>query len=152
MLYAYVTNDVGFITSDAPCAWVNPKAQTFPPGLRHPALGQPEIEVTLPLTPQHLLLISHVRYPLYVDVPQSTVDNANGIRLDFCTEEFLSWKGGIRSDWFKVPEQQAASWENTPEGKEAMAQHEQGFAAPTRRVVVPFDFHRAGFGRTPVGD
>lgn len=121
-----VTNDDdGFITSDAPCTWVNPKAHTFPPGLRYPALGQPEIEVSLPLTPQHLLLISHVRYPLYTDVPQSSVDNANGIRLDFCTEEFVSWKGSIRPDWFKVPEQQTDAWENTPEGKKSMAQHEE---------------------------
>lgn len=71
-----VTDDeVGFVTSDNPCVWNVPGAHKLPPGLRFPSLSQPSIEISLPLTPQHLLLISYSVYPLYVDVKQSTVDD-----------------------------------------------------------------------------
>ncbi len=120
-----VTSDeIGFITSDTPCIWANPKLHTFPPAYRHPALGQKDIEVTLPLTPHHLLLISHTRYPLYVNTKPETVDNANWIRRWECTKEFISWKGETKPYWFERQEQPEDAWENTEEGKRLMAEAE----------------------------
>src|ERR1700687_1604381 len=55
-----LTDDgLGFITSDRPCVWFNPSLYKLPPFYRSPGLGQKHVEVTLPLTPRHMLFISH---------------------------------------------------------------------------------------------
>jgi hypothetical protein len=116
-------DECGFITSDSPCVWFNPKAHTLPPFYRSPGLAQPDIEVTLPLTPHHLLLISHHRpQTFYVDVNQKTVDEANRLVRAYSTSEFVSWKGETRPYWFENGEAPADAWENTDAGKKAMRQ------------------------------
>lgn len=120
-----VTEDeLGFITSDNPCVRNVPNAHRLPPMLRHPSLSQPEIEISLPLTPQHMLFISHRVYPLYVDVKQTTVDDANRLRWLDCTEEFVSWKGETRPYWLDPGKEPDDAWEKTPEGKAALAEAE----------------------------
>jgi hypothetical protein len=119
----FTTDDhLGFITSDTPCVWFNPKAHTFPPFYRSPGLAQEHIEVTLPLTPQHLLFISHRKHPLYIDVNQKAVDEANRLARAHCAEEFVSWKGDSRPYWFELGEKLADAWENTEAGKKALRQ------------------------------
>lgn len=121
-----VTDDeLGFITSDNPCIWSVPNAHKMPPGLRYPSLSQPSIEITLPLTPQHMLLISYRVYPLYVDVKQTTVDDANRLRWLNCTEEFVSWKGEVRPYWSDPGTEPDDAWEKTAEGRAAMAEAEK---------------------------
>jgi hypothetical protein len=110
-------DEVGFITSDAPCVWFNPKAHTYPPFYRSPGLAQPDIEVTLPLTPQHLLFISHRKYPLYLDVGQNIVDESNRTVCAYCADEFVSWIGETRPYWFENGTMPADAWENTNAGK-----------------------------------
>lgn len=94
-------DDAGFITSDTPCVWFNPNLYKFPPFYRSPGLGQPDIQVTLPLTPKYLLLLSHRSSPLYVNVNQEVVDEANRTTRFHSTEEFVSWKGETRAYWFE---------------------------------------------------
>jgi hypothetical protein len=106
-------DEIGFITSDSPCVWFNPNAYRWPPFYRHAGLGQRGVEVTLPLTPHHLLLISHEKLPLYVDVEQKTVDKANGLRRAACADEFVSWKGETRSCWFESWKPPEDAWENS---------------------------------------
>ncbi len=113
-------DELGFITSDSPCVWFNPKAHTYPPAFRSPGLAQPEIEVTLPLTPRHLLFISHQSHPFYIDVDQRMVDEANRLVRAYSTDEFVSWKGETRSTWFDVGKLPDDAWENTEAGKKAM--------------------------------
>jgi hypothetical protein len=115
-------DELGFITSDTPCVWFNPKAHTFPPLYRSPGLAQEEIEVTLPLTPQHLLFISHREHPFYLDVGRKAVDEANRLTRWYCNEEFISWKGEIRPYWFERGRQPTDAWENTEEVKKALRQ------------------------------
>jgi hypothetical protein len=121
-----VTDDeLGFVTSDNPCVWNVPNAHRMPPGLRHPSLSQPGIEITLPLTPQHMLLISYRIYPPYVELKQATVDDANRLRCLDCTEEFVSWKGETRPYWLDPGQEPDDAWEKTPEGKAALAEAEK---------------------------
>ena len=121
-----VTDDeLGFVTSDNPSVWNVPNAHRLPPGLRYPSLSQPESETSLPLTPQHLLLISYRAYPPYVDVKQRTVDDANRLRCLDCTEEFVSWKGETRPYWLDPGQEPDDAWEKTPEGKAALAEAEK---------------------------
>jgi len=114
-------DEIGFITSDSPCVWFNPNAYRWPPFYRHAGLGQRDVEVTLPLTPRHLLLISHENLPFYVGVEQKTVDEANRLWHAACAAEFVSWKGETRPCWFEPGEKPPAdAWDNTDAGKRAM--------------------------------
>jgi hypothetical protein len=117
----FITNDEhAFITSDSPCVWFNPMAHTFPPFYRSPGLAQKDIEVTLPLTPHHMLFISHSKHPFYIDVGQRFVDEVNRRTRAHCAIEFVSWKGETRSYWFEKGTLPADAWENTDAGKKAM--------------------------------
>jgi hypothetical protein len=72
----------------------------FPPIYRSPGLAQKDIEVTLPLTPQHLVTISHHSYPQYVDITQNALDEFNRRTRFHCAEEFVSKTGETRPYWF----------------------------------------------------
>lgn len=121
-----VTNDeLGFITSDNPCVLFNPKWYKLPPFFRSPGLAQTDIEITLPLTPQHVLLISHRTYPLYQRVGQRVVDELNRRSRFFCTEEFVSWKGETRPYWFDPGKEPEDTWEKSEEGNRALAERER---------------------------
>lgn len=117
-------DDLGFITSDSPCVWFNPSWYRMPPLYRSPGLAQSGIQVTLPLTPHHLLLISHVTNSLYSDVKQINVDECNRRTRFHCEQEFVSWKGETRPYWFDLGEQPEDAWEETPEGKAALAEQQ----------------------------
>jgi hypothetical protein len=122
----FVANDeLGFITSDSPCVWFNPKAHTLPPFYRSPGLAQPDIEVTLPLTPAHMLFLSHRKHRLYLDVGQQVVDEANRLTRAYADDEFVSWKGETRPYWFESGTPPEDAWENTEAGKKAMRQSEK---------------------------
>lgn len=119
------TDELGFITSDTPCVWFNPKWYKLPPFYRSPGLAQEDIEVTLPLTPHHMLLISHRTYPIYTNVKQTTVDELNQRTRFHCEEEFVSWKGETRPYWFDHGKEPEDTWEKSPEGKVALAEQEK---------------------------
>jgi hypothetical protein len=109
-----VTNDdCGFITSDRPCVWFNPSIYKLPPFYRHPGLDQREIEVTLPLTPHHMLFISHTQRPQYVDASKALLDESNRLTRAYCSEEFVSWKGEVLSYWFDLGVKPEDAWEKS---------------------------------------
>ncbi len=114
-------NQTGFITSDAPCVWFNSKLHTFPPFYRSPGLAQKDIEVTLPLSPHHFLLISHTAFPLYQNVSLLVVDELNRRTQAHCSEEFVSWKGMVKPYWFERRNKPDDCWEDTEVGKQALA-------------------------------
>ena len=109
--------DEGFITSDCPFTMVNPDSYKLPPGLRYPAPGRDaKIEITLPLSPRRLLLISHVYPSGYKDVPQQVVDELNSRARFGCAQHFVSQKGIVSDFWFIAAKIPSDSWENSPEG------------------------------------
>jgi hypothetical protein len=118
ILFAH--DPIGFITSDAPCSWYNPKAHTMPPFYRSPGLMQNDIEVTMPLTPQLMLMFSHHKFAPYLEVGQTFVEHANHRIRAFADKEFVSWKGISRPEWFVQRELPPDAWENTEEGKKAL--------------------------------
>jgi hypothetical protein len=121
-----VTSDkLGFITSDTPCVWFNPKWYKLPPFYRSPGLAHDDIEVTLPLSPHQMLLISHRTYPLYTDVKQTSVDELNRRTRFHCEEEFVSWKGETRPYWLDPGKEPEDTWEKSPEGAAAIAKAEK---------------------------
>ncbi len=115
----------GFITSDVPCIWFNPKLHMLPPFYRHAGLAQPDIEVRLPLTPQHMLVISHQELEPYISVSSKVVQELNRTTRFSCREEFISWKGVVDPFWFSEREMPDDAWEKTEQGKAAMAEAEE---------------------------
>jgi len=112
VLTIFTTNDpTGFITSDAPAVMYNPKSHTFPPMYRSPGLLQRDVEVTLPLSPQHLALFSH--HPatrLYIPMADGDVDEANRTTYFFCEKDFVSRTGEIRDAWVAERQKPADAW------------------------------------------
>lgn len=96
-----VTEDgLGFITSDNPCTWFDPEAYKLPPLMRGPGLGSPTIEVTLPLSPSQLLLLSRKSLTGYHDVPLGVVDELNRRTRFHCREYFVARLNQKREVWF----------------------------------------------------
>jgi hypothetical protein len=57
-----------------------------------------------------------------MDVGKFFVEQANNRVLAFADKEFVSWKGKVRPGWFAQRPMPADAWENTEEGKRAMAE------------------------------
>jgi hypothetical protein len=102
-LTIYTTDDpVGFITSDAPAVMDNPKKHGLGMVYGQPGLADKDVEITLPLTPEHLALFT--RRPdgaLYIALKSSSVNEANRRTFFFCNDEFISRTGEMRMEWFE---------------------------------------------------
>lgn len=92
---------LGFITSDAPAVMDNPKIDGM--GFYgQSGLAQKDVEVTLPLTPEHLALFTHKRGDaLYVPLPTFLADEANRTTYFFSQSEFISRTGQMKDVWFE---------------------------------------------------
>jgi Protein of unknown function (DUF4238) len=98
-LTVFVADDeAGFITSDEPCV------QCIPGSRDYPFIGRPDVEVILPLSPLHLALFTWPpRRSLYAHAGADWINQANSRVFFACHEEFISWKGLLRDEWFDVP-------------------------------------------------
>ena len=76
---------VGFITSDHPCLWFDPASPNMPPGL-----DSKTTEVILPLSPQQLLLLNWRGLSGYIDMPLSTVAQANRSQRCSCDKQYVA--------------------------------------------------------------
>jgi len=83
-----------YVTSDTPCLW---QAAAGPLGLINPTL-----EITLPLTPQHMLHISKtIPTSGYVEAPAFWVDQANWDMIHECRKYFISNSQAIDPTWLE---------------------------------------------------
>jgi hypothetical protein len=107
-----VTDDeLGFITSDQPCVWLNPDMYKWHPFYRRPALTQQKVEVRLPLTPHHLLFLSWSDLEGYFRIPAATVDEINRVTRAYCHESFISRKADTKRIWFDLGQMPEDAWE-----------------------------------------
>ena len=107
-LTIFCTEEPSFITSDSPISWFDatvPK-EHFLTRKRH--LTDPGIEVTLPLTPRHMVML-HRRKPVgfspvsYLKAGESTVAALNR-RTQFNADRWLvSWRDRFDPAWLPVP-------------------------------------------------
>jgi len=111
------TNDpLGFVTTDTPCTWFDPKAYKLQPIFRSPALGSPTIEVTLPISPRQCLVITHrPDFHGYIDVDQKVVDEVNRRHIAHCDESFISHSEATRPIWFEQQPMPEDAWEKVRE-------------------------------------
>jgi hypothetical protein len=93
-LSIFVTDDdAGFVTGDEPCS-------VCVPGALSSFLGHERVELTMPLSPQHMAYYSwRIPPQLYVAWSEGQVDRVNARTIDSCEEEFVTWKGTVREEW-----------------------------------------------------
>ena len=107
-------NATGFITSDNPAVMFNPNAYKLPPFYRSPGLATIDVEITLPLTPKHLIVYTHRRHlPLYQPVDLKTVDELNRRTWAHAHQEVVSKTGIVKDIWSQPGEPPKDAW--TPE-------------------------------------
>jgi hypothetical protein len=98
-LTVFVADDeAGFITSDEPCVPCIPGSRDYP------FIGRPDVEVILPLSPLHLARFCwSPKRNLYADAGADWINQANRRVFFACHEEFVSWRGLLRDEWFDPP-------------------------------------------------
>lgn len=108
----FVSNDeVGFITSDHPCVWFDPESYKRPPLYRGPALMYKTIEITMPLSPSHCLLLNRQGITGYVEATQTILDELNR-RARFSAENYFVVRQNFKKDhWFDSGIEPDDSWE-----------------------------------------
>jgi hypothetical protein len=95
------SGDARFITSDTPCTWFDPEAYKRTPFYRSPALMYPSLEITMPISPDQCLLLSH-RHDLnrYVEVGDDLVDELNRRARGYADVEFIAQTSAAKAIWY----------------------------------------------------
>jgi len=103
-------NIPGFITSDRPCVWFDPLAYKRPPLLRAPGLMYPSIEITLPVSPNQIILLNRSGVGGYIRADDTMVDEFNR-RIRFYADEYFVVNHDIVKDiWFYEGVEPDDSW------------------------------------------
>jgi len=89
-----------FITSDFPCVWFDSEDHLRPEWDRGAGLLYPGIEVTLPLSPQQMVIFNRKGTNGYVSVPDDIVDDLNRRTRFHCHEFFVNSENSTRPVWF----------------------------------------------------
>jgi Protein of unknown function (DUF4238) len=113
------TSDLlGFVTTDTPCTFCDPEAYKYPPFYRGPGLGVATTEVTMPLSPQQCLVITH-RADLtgFHDVDERVVNEINRRHIAHCDQSFVARSSELRPEWFEQPPLPEDAWEKVRERK-----------------------------------
>jgi len=103
---------LGFVTTDEPCTWFDPEAYKRQPIFRSPGLAMASIEITLPISPQQCLYISHhADMTGYRDIPQPALDELNRRHIAHCSSNFISCRNELRPAWFEHRPMPDDAWE-----------------------------------------
>jgi hypothetical protein len=95
-LVIFTTHDeIGFVTSDHPCARFDPERRRRPPNLESPS-----IEVTMPISPNSLALLCWSDLPPYKEMSPFEVDNANRLQQMICEESLVVRRNVTKPVWF----------------------------------------------------
>ncbi len=95
-------DDLGFITSDAPCVWFDPDSYKRPALYQAPGLGWPKIEVTLPISPSQLLLVSHSGLRGYQMTTTKIVDELNRRTRGHTYRAFVGSQNRAKEVWYDM--------------------------------------------------
>lgn len=91
---------VGFVTSDAPCVWVDPAAHERPFMLQGVGLQWPTVEVTMPISPAQCLLITHDNdFQGFLDISQEGLTALNYRHIRECNGTFVARRRELPSKW-----------------------------------------------------
>ena len=87
-------DEAGFLTGDEPVSVIVPGEWNAYP-------THPDVEITLPLSPRHIAYYSwKIPRLTYMPWDRHKVDRMNSRTIGTCHNEFVSWKGIVRPEWF----------------------------------------------------
>lgn len=91
-----------FITSDAPVAWFDPRTQGRQGIYAAVGLSNATIEVTMPLSPRQMLMLTWrpVSPQVYVDIPEQAVQEMNRRTHAYAYKQFVSCNSSTHDRWF----------------------------------------------------
>jgi len=94
----------GFITSDSPVTWFDPTVPRERFLTHKSSLADPGIEVAMPLSPRHTIILHHpmtrVEKPVrYVRASATTVAALNRRTAHYANKALVSWKDGFDPAW-----------------------------------------------------
>lgn len=116
MVFLVTNDDIGFITSDHPCVWFDPESCKRPPMYRSPALMYETIEITLPISPTHCLLLNRGGMNGYINVTPHAVQELNR-RTRFKADEYFVVQKNVKLDhWFDQGTEPKDSWDRLHQG------------------------------------
>jgi hypothetical protein len=102
-----------FVTSDNPCVWFNPLAYRVPPLYRSAGLAMKDIEITMPITPEVLALVTHPpSVSGYLNLTDMQVQELNRRSVGFSDEQFVSRSPDTLPIWFDPGTPPPDAWEN----------------------------------------
>lgn len=92
-------HEVGFMTSDAPCIWTDPKSYERPPFNRAPALMYETIEITFPISPNACVLLNRQSLNGYRKTNFHELSEINRRTIGNCGEYFVARKNDLEEQW-----------------------------------------------------
>jgi hypothetical protein len=93
----------GFITSDAPCVWFDSEAYKRPFPHNGPGLAFDTIEITMPVSPQQMALLSRRPLRSYIHLTDDElVDDLNRRTRFYCDEYFIVRRNATKPIWFDL--------------------------------------------------
>jgi hypothetical protein len=113
MAILFTNGNVPFVTSDNPCVWYNPEAYKLPPLYRNTGLINEAIEVTLPISPDKVLLFNWKKLNGYIEVDETIVNTMNQRQIAFTHKEFISNKNEVLDSWLEKTEMPDDAWGKT---------------------------------------
>ncbi len=110
--FAVLTSDgeLGFITSDTPCVWFDAEAYKRPPFYQVPALMYESIEITLPVSPDQIIVLNRRGLSGYLLASAKVVDEFNRHTRFNCTDYFVNNTNLTRPIWFDPGTEPEDSW------------------------------------------
>jgi hypothetical protein len=91
-----------FITSDAPCVWFDPEARERAFPYNQPGLGWPTIEVSLPVSPQQVLLFNRAGLDGYYRAAPPVIHELNRRTRGYAHKSFVSSHDQADPYWYQV--------------------------------------------------
>lgn len=105
------TDKFGFITCDNPCVWFNPEAYKRPPFYQRVSLLNETIEITLPISPQFMILFNRQGYKGKIKIREDMLDEFNR-RTRFNAHEYFIVNADMKKDfWFNPGTEPEDSWQ-----------------------------------------
>jgi hypothetical protein len=102
---------IGFITSDSPCVWHDAEAYKRPPMYQGPALMYESIEISLPLSPRHSVVLNRRGFSGYISATAQMIDEMNRRTRFAADEHFVVRVNQTNLTWFDPGVEPEDSWE-----------------------------------------
>jgi len=104
----------GFITSDKPVSWFTPSWHKKPPFWQSPAFMDRDLEITMPISPNQMLLLMHGDHTSpcqYVEVNDNLVSELNRRTRFECENQFVVSSNVTEPYWFDPGTMPDDAWE-----------------------------------------